>query len=358
MRITFVCPPAQLTGGTRVITIYAGALQEKGHEVMLVSVPHPPISLRRKFKSWVLGRGWPRNGVQPSHFDGLNLNHKVIECYRPIVDEDLPDADVVIATWWETAEWVSLLSPKKGKKAYFIQHHEIFSPLPVERCKATYQLPLHKIVIARWLLDVMRDQYGDSNVYLVPNAVDRSQFFAPNRDKQQRPTVGFLFAYADFKGVDITLQAIARIKQNIPNLRVLSFGMEVPENVLFWDEGIEFHHSPRQEDIKQIYASCDVWMTASRSEGFNLPAMEAMACRTPVVSTKTGWPDEAIVFQQNGMLVEIDDVLGMAKATSFILSLDSKRWKEMSAAAYETVRTSSWTESANLFESALTQICE
>jgi hypothetical protein len=30
---------------------------------------------------------------------------------------------------------------------------------------------------------------------------------------------------------------------------------------------------------------CDAWMTCSRSEGFNLPALEAMACRTPVVLT-------------------------------------------------------------------------
>ena len=28
-------------------------------------------------------------------------------------------ADVVIATWWETAEWVNALSRKKGEKIYF-----------------------------------------------------------------------------------------------------------------------------------------------------------------------------------------------------------------------------------------------
>ena len=43
-----------------------------------------------------------------------------------MTDVDVPDGDLIIATWWETAEWVNALSPNKGAKVYFIQHHEIF----------------------------------------------------------------------------------------------------------------------------------------------------------------------------------------------------------------------------------------
>jgi glycosyltransferase involved in cell wall biosynthesis len=32
--------------------------------------------------------------------------------------------------------------------------------------------------------------------------------------------------------------------------------------------------------------------------------MEAMACRTPVVATRTGWPAEAIVAGFNGACVD------------------------------------------------------
>ena len=85
------------------------------------------------------------------HWPGL----QVAEAPAAGVDADLPDADIVIATWWETAEWVNALSPAKGRKVYFIQHHEVFSYLPVERSRATYRLPLHKIVISRWLKDLM-----------------------------------------------------------------------------------------------------------------------------------------------------------------------------------------------------------
>ena len=69
-------------------------------------------------------------------------------------------------------------------------------------------MPLHKIVVARWLKDVMRTQYGDNEVDLVPNSVDRSQFFSPTRGKQSTPTVGVLHSEAPSKGLDAALSAL------------------------------------------------------------------------------------------------------------------------------------------------------
>ena len=111
--------------------------------------------------------------------------HKIIESRRPVVGADLPDADIVIATWQETAESISELSPNKGRKFYFIQGHEVFDYLPAEQVKKTYQLPLHKITISGLLLDLMNQTYGDSDVSLVPNSVNTKQFWAP-RDKSNK----------------------------------------------------------------------------------------------------------------------------------------------------------------------------
>ena len=38
MRITFVVPPLDLTGGLRVISIYADQLQRRGHQVVVIAV--------------------------------------------------------------------------------------------------------------------------------------------------------------------------------------------------------------------------------------------------------------------------------------------------------------------------------
>lgn len=354
MRITFVLPDVSMSGGIRVIAIYAKALVARGHVVTLISHPPQALPIRRKFKAFVLGHGWPADvPAQRSHLDGSGLDHRVLDCWRPVTDADVPDADVVIATWWETAEWVHALNASKGAKFYFIQGHEIFDHLPVERCKASYRLPLHKIVIAQWLANVMRDQYGDSQVDLVHNAVDHTQFYAEVRAKQAVPTVGFLFHSVRVKGVDITLKAIELLRRDFPTLRVISFGAEVPDSDFMAHSGIEFHHSPPQAQLRELYAQCDVWLTASRSEGFNLPAMEAMACRTPVVSTRTGWPEEAIENGKNGMLVDIDDVNSLARGAAWVLALSADAWRRVSDSAYATVEKSSWSASALRFEQIL-----
>ena len=165
MKITFVLPTLCLTGGIRVISIFAERLRKRGHEVFVISVPHAKPSMRQQVKSLLRGRGWistPEN--EPSFFENLGVKNKVTDRYRPVEDKDVPDADVVVATWWETAEWVAKLSPSKGAKAYFIQGHEVFDYLPKDRVEATWMLPMHKITISEWLVNLAREKYGDSQV--------------------------------------------------------------------------------------------------------------------------------------------------------------------------------------------------
>jgi len=105
--------------------------------------------------------------------------------------------------------------PRKGAKAYFIQHHEVFPYLPVDRSRGNISAALRKIVISRWLEQVMRIEYGDNSVDLVPNSVDPDQFFAPFRGKQSIPTVGFVYSTAGFKSLNVSIAALAKVKQTV-----------------------------------------------------------------------------------------------------------------------------------------------
>ena len=351
MQITFILPTVSMTGGNKVVAIYARKLIEKGHIVTLFSPPQRSTPLRAKVRSWLRGRGWPVDSIRlHSQLDDAGLDHTVLDRWRAVGDDDVPDADVVIATWWETAEWVGALKPSKGAKVYFVQGHEVFPDLPAERSGATYRLPLHKIVVSKWLQDVMQLKYFDTRVDLVPNSVNRMQFFSEVRDKRAVPTVGFLYSGATTKGLDVLMSALQSVRRKIPDLKLISFGSERP-SVL--PEATEFTYQPPQDQIRNIYARCDVWVSASRSEGFNLPAMEAMACRTPVVATRTGWPEQAVKSKWNGMLVDVDDVEGLACSIEWILACDNTAWKTLSSNAFATVAESSWESSAELFEKAL-----
>jgi glycosyltransferase involved in cell wall biosynthesis len=359
MRITFISPTVNLSGGVRVMFIYAKYLMRRGHTVCIVSPPLRKILFSRKLKTWLKGSGWPRASSSPkTHVDASEVTHHVLDNWRPVNDRDLPDADIVIATWWETAEWVNMLAPSKGAKVYFIQHHEVFPHLPIERVQATYRMPLHKVAVAAWLKDVMATQYGDNVVDVVPNSVDREQFFAVVRGKQARPTVGLLYSPHSLKGVDTALRAIGIVRKKLPSLRIVCFGADPQQPGLTLPDGAEFILTPPQEQIREIYARCDVWITASLSEGFNLPAMEAMACRTPVVATRTGWPAEAVVTRENGVLVDVGDVNGLAEGVLWVLSRSEEEWKSLSDNAYATAASGSWEESGRHFEAALKHACE
>ena len=346
MKITIVSPIPDMTGGCRVIAIYADWFVRFGHEVTIVT---NKTRGKRRWSPFAF-RKRAETGDPLSHFDRLALQvHRVGE--GRVTAAQVPNADVVIATWWETAEWVNDFPASKGKKFYLIQHHEVHPYLPLDRVQATYRMPLQKVVIARWLADVMERDYGDPTSILVSNSVDHAQFFASPRQRQAAPTVGLLYSGADWKRFDLSMAALENIRGRMPGLRVVSFGSERPKRPM--PEFVSFIFEPRQDELRNLYAACDVWLTASVSEGFNLTAMEAMACRTPVVSTRTGWPAEAIVDGENGFCVAVDDAAALQGATERILNMAPGDWLGMSERAFDTVRQCTWERSARHFEQVL-----
>jgi glycosyltransferase involved in cell wall biosynthesis len=353
MRITFVLPFAGFSGGTRVISIYADRLRRRGHEVLVVSLPRSSVPLRRKMKSLILGRGWPTIDHELSHFDGLAVPHRVIEARRPICDDDVPNGDVVIATWWETAEWLAALSARKGAKAYFVQHFEVWDEQHADRVEATWRLALHKITISQWLVDLARQRFSDDQVDRVLNSVDTVQFRAPLREKQRSPTVGMMYSTTRFKGCDISLNAVKWAATSVPGLHLVAFGVERPSPGLPLPAGSDFYFRPPQDQIREIYARCDVWLCGSRSEGFHLPPLEAMACRCPVISTRVGGPLDIIEEGVNGHLVDIGDVQGLTERMVRVLALPQAQWQAMSDAAYLTATRYTWDDATDLFEAAL-----
>ena len=200
----------------------------------------------------------------------------------------------------------------------------------------------------------MITEYQDSDVSIVPNSVDRSKFYRSPRVKNLTPTVGLLYTAASLsKGLDTSLAAIESLRTKLPDLKVISFGSDRRNSKFALPPGSKFYLRPTPDVIREIYSQCDLWLTCSRTEGFNLPALEAMACGTPVVSTKAGWPAEGIIDRTNGMLCEVDDVQGVANAMHWILTRPDSEWEYLSKGASQTMTTSSWSESAKLFEQSL-----
>jgi glycosyltransferase involved in cell wall biosynthesis len=355
MRITFVLNHVNLNGGIRVIAIYAERLKQLEHEVVVVARPRPVPSLKERVKSVVKGNGWPIDpNTLADHFDNVDVDLRVIEARRPIEDRDVPDADVVIATWWETADWVMNLSPQKGAKAYFVQDFGANAGQPMDKLAATWRLPMHRIVISKYIEDLVREHCrgDDREMSYVPNSVDLEQFRSPERGKQPAPVVGTIYSRSRFKGADIAIAAAKIAKQKLPDLKLIGFGLHDKSRDEVLPDWITFRSRIPDEELKHVYAACDAWLFPPRKEGYGLPILEAMACRTPVIATPAGAAPE-LIAQGGGLLVEHDNPAAMAEAIVKVCSLTDNEWRRLSASAYATVTGYSWADATERFEAAL-----
>ncbi|KPP83952.1 MAG: Glycosyltransferase [Rhodobacteraceae bacterium HLUCCA08] len=342
MKITFVIPFASVNGGIRVVASYARALTDAGHDVTVVSQPNPvTIDLKRRVKT-LLGRdkGARKPPVRTPMFDFLGPRHIELTERRPVTAADLPDADAVFATWWETAEWVNALPPAKGSKFYLLQDYETFAPQPADRVIRTYGFDMQKIAVSGYIRDIIVTNHGVAPFPVIPNAVDHRQFDAPPRQRNPRFRVGLLFSSVARKRVSLALEALNLAKGVRPDLEALVFGKHRPEPPLALPDWARFVRNPPQAEIPDIYAACDAWVLASEHEGFGLPILEAMACRTPVISTRAGAAPD-LIDGGNGCLVD-GTPQAMAAAIERFAAMTPAEWQGVSDAAKATADAITW----------------
>jgi glycosyltransferase involved in cell wall biosynthesis len=251
-------------------------------------------------------------------------------------------------------EWIARWPPAKGVQAYFIRAHEIHNG-NVERVRATYRMPVLKLVIATWLKRVVAEEYGDPNAVIVPNGVDRAQFVAPPRGKGAPPTVGMLYSPNAWKGAATAFEAVRIVQQARADLKVVAFGSQPLDPAHRPPANFEYHLRPPQHVIPDLYRRCDCWVISSTTEGFGMPGIEAAACRCPLVSTRCGGPEDYIEEGVNGFLVPVGDAVAMAKRIGEVLALDAGRWSEMSDASHRIAGRFDWDRSAATLDAALNE---
>lgn len=355
LRINWIYPATNLAGGTKSNRLIAEAMARRGHDVHIYystsngpwpSPRHPRLLLRRLKKE--LGG---KRAVRTHHL--MESQVPVVKVPNwPIRARDVRDADVVIATWWETREWIESWPASKGLKAYFIRHYEVHGGDP-ERVKATYRMPGLKLVIARWLARLMEEEFGDPNSVLVPNGVDWKQFDSTPRERGEPPTVGVLYSHTAWKGSETAFAALRLVQKQLPELRVLSFGADPLGDWWPAPANLEFLHRPPQAQIAPLYRRCDCWIVPSVLEGFGMPGLEAAACRCPIVATRCGGPEDYVDHGRSGFLVPVGDAEAMAARVLEVVTQPAEAWREMSEASYQMAKRFDWDRSAEVLEGAL-----
>lgn len=177
----------------------------------------------------------------------------------------------------------------------------------------------------------------ENDIRVIPNFIDLNRFnlkpkdhfkkaIAPNGEK-------IIIHTSNFRKVKRTADVIrifAKIVEKIPaKLLMVGDGVERSQcEQLARDLDVcdEVRFLGKQDAIEEILSVSDLFLMPSESESFGLAALEAMACKVPVVSSNAGGLPELNVDGETGFLKNVGDVDGMAEKAIYILE-DEERLK-------------------------------
>ena len=346
MRITFLVSQLDNGGGCRVIAHYAQGLMRLGHTVLVVApAPNRHGRLKNVLSIFIP----PLRRHPPNHFARLGVPIATLERFRPIKASDVPTADVIIATWWETAIWMKDFPANKGNKMYFVQDYEIWNG-HIDKVNSSLALPFTKITISQWLAKTIV-ALKQPEPAIIPNGVDDEQFWSPMRKRPTQATVGFVYTDNHRKGADLAIKAIQKVQIEHPDLRVVAFGHEAPKQTLNV-ANLNYIISPDQNKLREIYSQCTAWLFPSREEGFGLPVLEALACGTPVIAFPSGAAPE-ILANGGGRLLNTFEPREMAAAIGEYINMSDSEWISVSKEARDISKQHNWRSSVDMFEKYL-----
>lgn len=152
------------------------------------------------------------------------------------------------------------------------------------------------------LADIHRDfNVPQANMRLIPLGVD-TRYFHPRPEKARKKGQIVAVASADspMKGVATLLRAVAKLAtERDINLVVVSKptpGGPTEQLVqeLSLQDRVRFVHGISDDELGELIATSEISVVPSLYEGFSLPAVEHMACATPLVASRTGALPEVV----------------------------------------------------------------
>jgi glycosyltransferase involved in cell wall biosynthesis len=159
---------------------------------------------------------------------------------------------------------------------------------------------------------------GRGRTVLIHNAVDVAAFAQARPGEEARPlrvvSVGRIAAPKDFSTL---VRAVAQLGRGSVELTVLGDG---PERSMVEEEvaahGLEpfVRLAGDVQDVPERLAAAHAFVLSSRSEGFPISVLEAMAAGLPVVASDVGGLAEAVAHGETGFLVEPGAAAGLAAA--------------------------------------------
>lgn len=160
--------------------------------------------------------------------------------------------------------------------------------------------------------DVVRElNVPAERIAVIHNGVD-TDLFRPSPDVAKVPGRIVTTASADvpLKGLLFLVEALAKVRTERDDAHLVVVGRAAPDGAIARAlerfairDHVTFENGVAWDRLVELYRQAEVAVVPSLYEGFSLPAIEAMACATPLVTTNGGALPEVVGADRGAALV-------------------------------------------------------
>ncbi|KAA3653992.1 MAG: glycosyltransferase family 1 protein [Proteobacteria bacterium] len=197
-----------------------------------------------------------------------------------------------------------------------------------------YRLFDHVITISEGIRQVLlAEGLAPEKVSCVRSAVDpapylhdydKAAFRADLGFAADTPVAGMVAQLIPRKGHRYLLAALPAVLAEHPALQVLIYGrgpLEAELRQAIADQGLA-GHVPLMgfvDDLPAQLGGLDLLVHPADMEGLGVSLLQASAARVPIIASRAGGMPEAVVDGENGLLITVGDVSGLASAMNRLL---------------------------------------
>lgn len=350
-------------GGTEQLTFYlCKELVKKGHYVKIICANEPEV-----------GDGVIEGmEVRRLPYIGKIANTNIT---IPLLMELMKDDFDVIHTYFPhpwSADMSALVGLMKNKPLFLTYNNDITGKGINKLIANTYNFICLRFLLKRPnKIFITHENYLKTSPFLepfkdkiviTPPGVDMDRFKPLNLPKNEENIIFFLSRLDRFhlyKGLEFLLKAIKRIAHEIPlklyvggeGELIYDYKRFVKENGI--EEKVVFLGRLDNEQLIKYYNLCDIFVLPSISstqEGFGLVALEAMACKKPVIVTDIVGVAENVKRYKAGIVIPPKDIELLSEGIEYLL-LNKDKAEEMGFNAYHLVKNSyTWQKHAQIVE--------
>jgi len=188
---------------------------------------------------------------------------------------------------------LSMLEHPEWFRKSFAAWYRLFLPILAKRVRVVF-------TPSEYVKQKVTKRFKVENVIVTPNGVDTTYFHPNAKQSTYEFPKNFIFSAGTLqprKNLQALLKTWHKIKNEFPDLWLVIAGEAgtVFGSIKFLaDERVRFLGYVNEADLPGLYAQAELFVLPSFDEGFGLPALEAMACGTPVIASDGGALPETV----------------------------------------------------------------